>query len=102
MSSKPRNASRSRRRPWLLPAIIGLVVLLGFGWWWTQRKAGGEESAYRTTQVERGDIRTRTETFAEMWADATHFHVEGRLEAYENDRLILERKVADRIPRDHM
>ena len=57
MSSKPRNASRSRRRPWLLPAIIGLVVLLGFGWWWTQRKAGGEESAYRTTQVERGDIR---------------------------------------------
>lgn len=55
-----------------------------------------------TEEVERGDIRTRTETFAGMWADATHFHVEGRLEAYENDRLILERKVADRIPRDHM
>ena len=57
MSSKSRNASRSRRRPWLLPAIIGLIVLVGLGWWWTQRKGGDEESGYRTVQVERGDIR---------------------------------------------
>ena len=57
MSSKPRSASRSRRRSWWLPAVIGLFVVLGLGWWWTQRKAGDEESAYRTTQVERGDIR---------------------------------------------
>ncbi len=57
MSSKPRSASRSRRRSWLLPTVIGLIVLLGLGWWWTQRKGGSEESAYRTTQVEQGDIR---------------------------------------------
>lgn len=57
MSSKPRNASRSRRRSWVLPAIIGLIVVIGAGWWWMQRKGGDDASAYRTTKIERGDIR---------------------------------------------
>ncbi|MBE2211217.1 MAG: efflux RND transporter periplasmic adaptor subunit [Xanthomonadaceae bacterium] len=58
MSSKPRSTSRSRRRPaWLLPAVIGLIVLIGAGWWWTQRKSADAGSGYRTTPIERGDIR---------------------------------------------
>lgn len=55
-----------------------------------------------TEEVERDDIRIRTETFAEMWSDAENFHLKGRLEAYENDRLVLERDVTDSVPRDHM
>ena len=56
MSSKPRTAKRSPRR-WLVPAVIALIALLAFGWWWSKREAKGEEGAYRTTTVERGDIR---------------------------------------------
>lgn len=53
-----------------------------------------------TEETERGDIRLRTETFAEMWADATDFHLAGRLEAWENDILVYERDLSDSIPRD--
>ena len=56
MSSKP-NPARRRRPSWLAPAAIGLALLSGLGWWWSRRDAASEESAYRTTQVERGDIR---------------------------------------------
>ncbi len=55
-----------------------------------------------TDELERGDIRLRTETHSAMWADATHFHLSARLEAYENDRLIYERDLTDSIARDHM
>jgi len=34
-----------------------------------------------------------------MWADKTHFHISARLEAYENDRLIFEKDIADSVPR---
>ena len=53
---------------------------------WTERRA-------------RGDWDTRTETYATMWADQTHFHISARLEAYENDRLIFEKDIADSVPR---
>lgn len=53
---------------------------------WTERRA-------------RGDWDTRTETYATMWADQTHFHISTRLEAYENDRLIFEKDIADSVPR---
>ncbi len=53
-----------------------------------------------TKEVERDDIRLRTETFAEMWSDKTHFHLNARLEAYENDVLIFERDMQESIERD--
>jgi uncharacterized protein len=53
-----------------------------------------------TQELERDDWRVRTETFSAMWSDATHFHVTGRLEAYEGDELIFERNYADSIERD--
>ena len=37
--------------------MIGLIVLIGAGWWWTQRKSADAGSGYRTTPIERGDIR---------------------------------------------
>ena len=73
--------------------------------WWSVHPDDPQSArarAHWTEETERGDIRIRTETFSEMWSDATHFHVSGRLEAYENDRLVLERAVSDSIARDHM
>ena len=55
-----------------------------------------------TDELERDDIALRTETYCEMWASATHFHLSARLEAYENDTLVYERDQKDRIERDHM
>lgn len=52
-----------------------------------------------TGELERDDIRLRTETTCEMWSDNTRFHLTARLEAYENDILILDRDVSDTIPR---
>ncbi len=37
----------------------------------------------------------RTETFQEMWADETRFHIKARIEAYEGDELVFERDWAD-------
>lgn len=55
-----------------------------------------------TDEIERGDIRLRTETYSEMWSDAEQFYLTARLEAYENDVLIYARDVKDEIPRDHI
>ena len=55
-----------------------------------------------TDTLERDDIRLRTETHSSMWSDATHFHLTARVEAYQNDRLVYERDVEDRIERNHL
>ena len=57
MSSKARSNARSRRRPWLWPALIALAALIALGVWWMKRDAASEAGGYRTTQVTRGDIR---------------------------------------------
>lgn len=44
-----------------------------------------------TQTSRRGPWSTRTETFATMQADRTHFHLTARLEAYEGDRLVFEK-----------
>jgi len=53
-----------------------------------------------TQEQAREGWSVRTETYTEMWSDATHFHLKGRLEAYEGGALILARDVAESIPRD--
>lgn len=55
-----------------------------------------------TDELERGDIRLRTEAYSEMWSDAEQFYLAARLEAYENDVLVYARDVKDEIPRDHI
>jgi putative CocE/NonD family hydrolase len=55
-----------------------------------------------TTELERDDIRLRTETYSQMTSDETTFHLTARLEAYEDDKLVYERDVKESIPRDHL
>jgi putative CocE/NonD family hydrolase len=50
----------------------------------------------------RGDWHIRTEAHAEMWSDATHFHLSGRIEAREGDELVYKRHVNERIPRKNL
>ncbi len=50
-----------------------------------RRNATGPKS------VRAGDWRVRTETYSAMRASKTHWHVTGRLEAYEGDKLIFSR-----------
>lgn len=59
-------------------------------------------SCHWTTELERDKILLRTETHCEMWSDTSHFHLLARLQAYENDVLVLERNFDDSIPRDHL
>ena len=50
-------SSRSKLIPRLVAAVVA-VALLGTGYWvWNSRKASAAEGAFRTTAVERGDIR---------------------------------------------
>jgi hypothetical protein len=55
-----------------------------------------------TEEMERGDIRLRTETYAQMHADGENFYLSGRLEAYENDVMIYERDITDTVARDQL
>ncbi|WP_300513814.1 CocE/NonD family hydrolase [Aliiroseovarius sp.] len=41
-----------------------------------------------TQTLRRGDWSVRTEASTRMWADATHFHLRARIEAYEGDSLL--------------
>ncbi|WP_390910711.1 CocE/NonD family hydrolase [Pseudosulfitobacter sp. SM2401] len=51
-------------------------------------------------EIERDDIRLRTETRCEMWSDVENFYLSAKLEAYENDALIYEREITDQIARN--
>ncbi|MGR3480920.1 CocE/NonD family hydrolase [Salipiger marinus] len=55
-----------------------------------------------TQVVARDGLRLRTEAHTALWSDAGHFHLSGRLEAWENDRLIHARDVSHSVPRDHL
>ncbi|UYV37782.1 CocE/NonD family hydrolase [Rhodobacteraceae bacterium D3-12] len=53
-----------------------------------------------TEEIAREGVALRSETYAEMWADETFFHLTARLEAYENDTLVFEKDVKEQIKRD--
>jgi len=53
-----------------------------------------------TQTLARDGWSIRTETFADMWSDATTFHLRGRIEAYENGRRVFERDFSEASPRD--
>ena len=55
-----------------------------------------------TDETERDGIRMRTEARCAMWADETTFHLEARLEAFENDSLVFETGKTSAIPRHRM
>ena len=51
-------------------------------------------------EVERDDIKLRTEARCEMWSDHDHFYLTENIEAFENGQLVFERNVSDKVPRD--
>ncbi len=53
-------------------------------------------------ELERDGIALRTEATSEMSSDATHFHLNATLLAYENDVLIFEKGVQRSIARDNL
>ena len=53
-----------------------------------------------TEEINRDGLELRTETFSEMWSDATHFFLRARLEAWEGGTLVLEREIEDQIVRN--
>ena len=55
-----------------------------------------------TDEMERDDIRLRTEARCEMTSDATHFHLRAHLQAFENDVEVFSKEIEDSIPRDHL
>ncbi|MEM6940429.1 MAG: CocE/NonD family hydrolase [Pseudomonadota bacterium] len=59
-------------------------------------------SCHWTTELERDNLRLRTETYSSMTSDETQFHLTARLEAYENDTCIYSRDMEERVARDHL
>ena len=57
--SQPRRSVPGSRKlaSRIVIAVVALVILGGGYWYWNGRKAEAAEGAYRTTAVERGDIR---------------------------------------------
>lgn len=55
MSNRPKPRRRVLSR--FVPVLVIAAVVAGGVWWWSQRSAAGGEDAWRTTPVERGDIR---------------------------------------------
>jgi len=55
MSTRPKPRRRAVSR--LVPVIVIAAVVAGGIWFWSQRNAAAAEGAWRTTPVERGDIR---------------------------------------------
>ncbi|MEZ5640325.1 MAG: hypothetical protein R3E92_24625, partial [Burkholderiaceae bacterium] len=49
------------------------------------------QECHWTEERARGDWKVRTETWSAMTASKTHWHVTGRLEAYEGDTLVFSR-----------
>ena len=58
------------------------------------------ETCHWTDEVERDNIKLRTEARCEMWSDREHFYLTAKIEAFENEQLIYERSVSDKIPRN--
>ncbi|WP_299554810.1 CocE/NonD family hydrolase [uncultured Tateyamaria sp.] len=55
-----------------------------------------------TDEIERDDIHLRTEARCEMWSDATHFHLNAKLDAFENDIRVYQREITDKVPRRNL
>ena len=51
-------------------------------------------------EIERDDIKLRTEASCEMWSDSDHFYLTAKIEAFENEHSIYKRDVSDKILRN--
>ena len=58
-----------------------------------------KQECHWSMETSRGDWKVRTETYSSMTATKTHWHVKGRLEAYEGEKLILTREWNRKVKR---
>ncbi|MBP7574007.1 MAG: CocE/NonD family hydrolase [Rhodoferax sp.] len=58
-----------------------------------------KQECHWSMETSRGDWKVRTETYSNMTATKTHWHVKGRLEAYEGEKLILTREWDQKVKR---
>ncbi|MBK7546928.1 MAG: CocE/NonD family hydrolase [Rhodoferax sp.] len=58
-----------------------------------------KQECHWSIETSRGDWKVRTETYSSMTATKTHWHVKGRLEAYEGEKLILTRQWDQKVKR---
>ena len=66
---RPRPARRGLSRP---VVIVAVVLAVAAGWWfWQQRGSAADEGAWRTTQVERGNIRVAISATGSLSATST-------------------------------
>jgi hypothetical protein len=54
----------------------------------------------RTAELKRGDWEVRLATYSKMTADATHFHLLNRVEAWEGKTAVFAKEYRKSIPRD--
>ena len=54
----------------------------------------------RTAELKRGDWEVRLATHSEMTADATHFHLRNKMEAWEGKTAVFAKEYRKSIPRD--
>jgi hypothetical protein len=59
-----------------------------------------KQDCHWSEECSRGEWKVRTETYSSMTASKTHWHVTGRLEAYENDALVWSRNWDKKIRRN--
>ncbi|MCY4304056.1 MAG: CocE/NonD family hydrolase [Aestuariivita sp.] len=55
-----------------------------------------------SSETKRDDLTLKTETYCQMWSDATFFYLNAQLQAYETSTLLFEKSVEDRIPRENL
>src|SRR5690554_4953251 len=67
--ARPRRARRGASRPVIVVAAL-LAALAGW-WLWQQRDTSGNEGAWRTTEVERGNIRVAISATGSLSATST-------------------------------
>lgn len=53
-------------------------------------------------EIERGNIKLRTETYSEMWSDTENFYLTARVEAFENGKLVYKNDISDVVKRDQV
>ena len=57
------------------------------------------QSCHWSMETSRGDWKVRTETYSSMTASKTHWHITGRLEAYEDEQLVFSKDWDKKIKR---
>ena len=57
------------------------------------------QSCHWSMETSRGDWKVRTETYSSMTASKTHWHITGRLEAYEGEQLVFSKDWDKKIKR---